>query len=99
MPKYDELSIKSLFDKFKGDAKVTVYLPDRLPKGRLPDRSYFFNVLHSVHPQYVKQMIRVAQDNRHKVSQKSLDDGVIRVSDDWWKKLNEVPFSSGKYIP
>ena len=38
MPRYDELSVVNLFPKFKADPRVMAYLPDRLPKGRLPDR-------------------------------------------------------------
>ena len=38
MPRYDELSVVNLFPKFKVDPRVMAYLPDRLPKGRLPDR-------------------------------------------------------------
>ena len=50
VPKYEELSVVSLFEKFKHDEKMMRYLPDRLPKGRLPDRTYFFNVLHTIFP-------------------------------------------------
>ena len=28
------------------------YLPDSLPKGRLPDREYLFNILNTVYPEY-----------------------------------------------
>lgn len=98
VPKYDELSVNSIFDKFKADENLMAHIPDRLPKGRVPDRGYFFNVLHSLYPDFVAQMVRVAQDNRNKASATSHENSVIKVSDDWWKKLNEVPFTSCKYI-
>ena len=96
VPKYEELSVVSLFEKFKHDDKMMRYLPDRLPKGRLPDRTYFFNVLHTIYPAYTKELVRQAQNNRHQASQSSFEDGVVRVSDDWWQKLNEIPFTSRK---
>ena len=98
VPKYDELAVNSIFDRFKADEGLMAYLPDRLPKGRVPDRTYFFNVLHSLYPEFVKQMVRVAQDNRHVAAKNSFDNGVVKVSDDWWKKLNDIPFTSCKCI-
>ena len=98
MPKYDELSIVNLYGKFKTDPKFMAYFPDRLPKGRLPDRKYFFNVLHTLYPVYVKQMIEHASNNRHVAASQSLEDAVIRVNDEWWQKLNANPFTSSKSI-
>ena len=65
VPKYEELSVKSLYPKFLGDDKMMTYFPDRLPKGRLPDRAYFFNLMNTVYPEYTQELIRVAQSNRH----------------------------------
>ena len=59
-PKYDELSVKSLWPRFKEDELVMVYFPSQLPKGRLPDRSYFFNVLHTVYEEYTRTLIHTA---------------------------------------
>ena len=98
VPKYDELAVNSIFDRFKADEGLMAFLPDRLPKGRVPDRTYFFNVLHSLYPDFVKQMVRVAQDNRHVAAKNSSDNGVVKVSDDWWKKLNDISFTSCKCI-
>ena len=56
-PKYDEISVANLYPKFKDDAKVAVYLPTKLAKGKLPDRAYFFNVLNTVYEDRVAAMI------------------------------------------
>jgi len=61
VPKFDELSVKKLFPLIMGDAEVMQYLPDTYPKGRVPDREYTFNVLHTVRPDYVRKMITHAQ--------------------------------------
>lgn len=60
VPKFDELSVQKLFPLFEVDANMKVYFPDRLPKGRNPDRSYFFNVMNTMHPEYTQELIRVA---------------------------------------
>ena len=54
VPKYDELSVKNIFPKFKRDPKVMQYLQDEYPANRYPDRDYFFTVLNTVHPDHVK---------------------------------------------
>ena len=41
-----------MYPKFQDDKEVMAYFPDRLPKGRLSDRTYFFNILSTVHPDY-----------------------------------------------
>lgn len=97
VPKYDELSVINIFGRFKKDKKLMMYLPDRLPKGRNPDRTYFFNVLHTLYPEYVKELVKVAGNHRHQAASQSIEDGIIRVSDEWFAKLQEVPFVSGKY--
>ena len=52
VPKYDELSVNMLYPKFKDDARFMAYFPDILPKGRWPDRKYFFNVMNTIYPEY-----------------------------------------------
>lgn len=45
VPKFDELSVKNLFDRFKEDETIMKYMPNKTADGKLPDRTYFFNVL------------------------------------------------------
>ena len=53
------------------------YFPDKLPKGRLPDREYFWNVLNTVNGPYVAKVIRHASDLRHSAAQQQEADQVI----------------------
>ena len=64
VPKYDELSVKNIFPKFFRDSEVQQYLMDVYPKGRFPDRTYYFTVLNTVHPEYVANMIEHANAQR-----------------------------------
>ena len=50
VPKYDELAVKSVMGQLKEDVKFQLYFPSKLPKGRIPDRTYFYNVLNTIYP-------------------------------------------------
>ena len=58
VPKFQELSVQNLYPKFINKPKFMIYFPDKLPKGRLPDLSYFFNVINTLYPDYTKELIR-----------------------------------------
>ena len=53
VPHFDELSVKNIFPIFKDDVQVMKYFPSSLPTGKLPDRTFFFNILNTVHPEYM----------------------------------------------
>ena len=48
VPFYDELSVRRLWPEMQEDEDFMRHFPSSLPKNRLPDRGYFFNVLNSV---------------------------------------------------
>ena len=98
MPRYDELSVTNLYPKLKADPQIMLYLPDRLPKGRLPDRIYLMNILNTLYPDYTQALIQRASNNRNTASSLSDDRGVVKVSEEWWQKLNAMPYVSSKYI-
>ena len=52
--KYDELSVKQMFQDFKNDANFMLYFNDEYPTGKHPNREYFFNILNSIYPLYLK---------------------------------------------
>ena len=57
VPKYDELSVNILYPKFKDDRRFMAYFPDKLPKGRWPDRKYFYNVMNTLYPEYTQSLV------------------------------------------
>ena len=69
-----------------------------MPKGRVPDREYFFNILNTFQPQYVDQIIRHANDQRNSISNEAQARETIEVSDNWWNALNATPFISREYF-
>ena len=49
VPKYDELSVKNLYNKFMTLEHMEHYFPTAYPKGRQCDRDYLFNVANTLH--------------------------------------------------
>ena len=47
--KYDELSVKSLYDNYLSLEGMKFYFPDKYPKGRCCDRDYMFNVANTLY--------------------------------------------------
>ena len=57
VPLYDELSVIKLWPMMRADQEFMMFFPDKLPKGRVPDREYFFNVLNTFQGEYLQQLI------------------------------------------
>ena len=64
VPHYDELSVKALYPQFKKDPIFMSYFPDKYPAGKAPPRDYFFNVLNTLHPEYLQQIMNHANEQR-----------------------------------
>ena len=64
VPAYDELSVKRLWEDLKGDKRFNVYFQDEYPNGRFPAREYFFNILNTIYPDYMKQIMDHANKER-----------------------------------
>ena len=59
---YDELAVKRLWPEMQNTRDFMKYFPDKLPKGRLPDRDYFFDIMNTVNPDYTSQLIKHANE-------------------------------------
>ena len=73
-----------------------LYFPTKFPKGRVPDREYFWNVLHTFQEEYVQQLIKHAHEQRNSPAIQARAIETIEISDQWWDRLNELPFISRK---
>jgi len=80
VPKYDELSVKRLWPEMRESPDFCRFFPDKLPQGRLIDRSYFFNVMNTCNPEYTSELIRHANKQRHSVNQASDELKAIEVT-------------------
>ncbi len=65
VPHYEELSVKNLYHDAMKDDLVKDYLPElEHNSNRFPERDFFFRILGTLRPQYLKKII----DDAYKVS-------------------------------
>ena len=96
VPKYDELSVKNVWPMIQQDKELMAFFPDKMPKGRLPDRDYTFNVLNTLREDYVGGIIKHAQKQRNTAADNSMQAQFIRVTPAWQEQLEKIPFVSSK---
>ena len=95
-PRYDEISVKNIFPRYSQDKRVMKYMTDKLPKGKLPDRTYWFNILNTVYPEKVQAMIAHANKVRFEASSGGIKTDEVLITTDWWEKLNLLPYYTCK---
>jgi hypothetical protein len=97
IPRYEELSVKNLYKDAMSDVEVCQYLPDlEQNSSKLPEREFFFNVLGTVKPEYLKYIIEQAEQKRYKGSEENSRSNIIMMTDNWLQELNKYPFISSK---
>ena len=97
VPFYDELSVVKIWPMVQKDPEIMKYFPAKLPKGRVPDRSYFFNVMNTFQSSYIEGLIRNANNQRNSVTNEEKAMEAIEVTEDWWDALTAMPFTSRKW--
>jgi hypothetical protein len=55
--KYDELSVKHLYEDLLALDGMRMYFPDKYSKGRQCDRAYLFNIANTLHPEVMKEVV------------------------------------------
>jgi hypothetical protein len=60
VPLYEELSVIKLWPMVRSDEQFAKCFPTKLPKDRVPDRDYFFNILNTFQPNYLRLLIEHA---------------------------------------
>ncbi len=97
VPFFDEISVKNIWPRMQKDPGFLKYFPSKLPRGRLPDRTYFFNILNSYNSDYVAHLIQHANRQRNTIAGEQRQMETIELTDAWAEKLLAVPFISCKY--
>ena len=72
------------------------YFPAVYPKGRGPPREYFFNVLNTVRPDYLKQILAHANEMRMAAGGLGQQTESIAISQFWEEQLKAMPYISSK---
>lgn len=93
VPKFDELAVALILDQVKDDNEIMKYFPDNISHKKI-DWGFFFNILHTLRPEYVKGIIERANNFRNKPEENEEKKQFILVSDNWLDKLLEHPFIS-----
>ena len=96
VPMFDELGVTNMWPKMKDANDVMRYFPNKLEKGRLPERKYFWNVLNTVNTEYVTTLIDHANRERHTITNAKQEEQAIVITDEWAEKLLAIPFISCK---
>ena len=92
--KYDELSVKSLYDNFLTLEGMKFYFPDKYPKGRCCDRDYMFNVANTLYEDMTQEIIHHAHLQRNAVESDKKKNEAVLLSDHWKNELKTLPMSA-----
>ena len=65
MPTWPELSVKKLWPGVQLDPAFADYFPAKLPKGKVPEKHFFWGVIFTVKPGYAKCLVKDAIEQRN----------------------------------
>ena len=96
VPHYDELSVKALWPDLKKDGDFLAFFPSTYPKGKAPPRDYFFNVLNTLQPEYLDQIIGHANELRMAPDGQKQQKQSLEITHFWENELKAMPYISSK---
>ena len=96
VPLYDELTVVKIWPQMQDDEEFMQYFPSKFPKGRLPDREYFYNIMNTVQGEYLQALTKHAHDERVSPAAAAKANATIEITDEWYEKLNSVNYISSK---
>ena len=94
VPHYDELSVKKIYPQMQKDPDFTKYFPDKYPKDKGPPREYFFNVLNTLHPEFLQGCMHHANEQRMAAYGKGMEKESIAITQYWAEQLKGMPYLS-----
>ena len=97
VPLYDEVSVKSLWPELQKDEAFMKYFPNAFPANKGPARQYFMDILNTIYPEYMQQILQHAAKQRHTVQDEDRRMEAIKISEEWLAELNSMPFTSCKF--
>ena len=87
-----------LYPTFAGDKELLQYFPDTYPKNKGPPRKYFFDILNTIHPEYLQQVMQHANKERMAADGAAQQEQTIKITQFWDEELKSMPFLSRKSI-
>ena len=73
-----------------------MYFQDDYHKDKGPNREYFFNILNTLYPEYLEQVMHHSAKQRYTAEGEGQKDQVIKATDEWYEELSKMPFLSCK---
>ena len=96
VPQYDELSVRRLWPELKKDAEFCSFFPATYPAGKGPPRKYFFDILNTLQPEYLAQIMDHANKQRMTAAGEDQRSQSIQISEYWEEQLKAMPYLSCK---
>ena len=97
IPHYEELSVKNIYPMMKDNQNFQQYFPDKYSKGKAPNRDYFFNIMATLEPDYLWQLVEHANQQRMTGEGEMMKSQAIKMSEYWAEQLKAMPYLSSKY--
>ena len=94
---FDELAVKNIWPSCQRMPEIMQYFPNSLPKGRLPDRQFFWTVLNTLNTEYVSQLIAHATSARNEAGQSNIEEETIVITNEMAEVLKDAPMISCKW--
>ena len=93
MPHFDELSAQKISELVRDDPAVKLHMKDEWAAGKQThQREWFFNVLNTIHPSFLDQLIKHAIASRHGANQEEHKSDTILCTDQWAQELTANPY-------
>jgi hypothetical protein len=91
---YPELSVKTLYAEYEERPEIKQYLPPKVNKGRICDKSYFWNVVNTVTAGEVEAMVDHANSQRNAVDSGDMNQESITMSQQMVELMQAHPWVS-----
>ena len=98
VPHFQELSVKRLWPDLKDDKEFNVFFNDEFPEQKVPNREFFMNILNTIYPDYLKNIMSHASKERYAVDGEAMKEKTIEADPEWIEELKNMPFKSSKSI-
>ena len=84
---YEELSVKRIWPDMKNDAAFKIYFQDNYANEKNPCRKFFFDILNTIYPDYLSQIMKHAAKERFSGEGLAMKEKAIKVTDEWNQEL------------
>jgi hypothetical protein len=96
IPRYAEVSMKSLIKDAYRDPLVSQYLPDYENEDMTPDKEYFFTVMGTIRYEYTKDIVNASLIARNSAQEKTQED-LIAIHKDFYADIENSQWVSSKF--